>query len=97
MAKPVKVVLMGKAFTLQTDEDEAHVQRVAAMVDSRISDFRRASAMPEVSAALLVAMTMAGDLEKERARNAALRAELRSRAETLRGHLQAAAGGLGAP
>ena len=92
MAKPVKVMLMGKAFTLQTDEDEAHVQRVAALVDGRIGEIRQRAAMPETSLALLAAMTIAGDLDKERAQNARLRADLRNRAEALRAHLQAAAG-----
>jgi cell division protein ZapA (FtsZ GTPase activity inhibitor) len=87
MSRPVKVTLMGRPFTLQTDEDEAHVQRVARQVDLRLTDLRTKAALPLDSLALLVALTFADDLEKERHQHQRQLADLRDRAERLQQRL----------
>lgn len=92
MSRPVKVTLMGRPFTLQTDEDEAHVQRVARSVDQRLADLRQKAALPLDSLALLVALTFADDLEKLRNQNAALLDDARDRADNLRQRLGRLAG-----
>ena len=58
MARPVKVTLMGRSFTLQTDEDEAHVQRVALLVDGRLTDLQARARLPVESLALLAPVGM---------------------------------------
>jgi cell division protein ZapA (FtsZ GTPase activity inhibitor) len=93
MSKAVKVTLMGKPFTLQTDEDEAHVQRVAALVDARVAELQvRASSLPPQSLALLAALTIADDLEKERAGHARRDDGLRDQVQRLRMRIKSAVG-----
>jgi len=92
MARPVKVVLLGKAFTLQTDEDEAHVQRVAALVDGRLHELKQRLSLPEASLALLTALTLADDLEKAKSKYAALQQDVAQRAGKLRERLARAGG-----
>lgn len=92
MSRPVKVTLMGRPFTLQTDEDEVHVQRVARQVDQRLTDLRAKAALPLDSLALLVALTFADDLEKERHQTQRLLTEARDRAERLQHRLGILAG-----
>lgn len=93
MGRPVKVTLMGRPFTLQTDEDEAQVQHVAQLVDQRLTALRQRASLPLESLALLTALTLADELEKERARSAALRADILARADRLRRRLDGLAGG----
>ena len=87
MARPVKVTLMGRSFTLQTDEDEAHVQRVALLVDGRLTDLQARARLPVESLALLAALTLGDDLEKERQKNTVLRREAQALAIKLRDRL----------
>jgi cell division protein ZapA len=89
MGRPVKVTLLGRAFTVQSDDDEAHVQKCAALVDGRVADLKsRVGAQPDLTLTLLAALTLADDLEKERARHLALRKQLKARADKLRDRLR---------
>lgn len=92
MARPVKVTLMGRSFTLQTDEDEAHVQRVAQLVDDRLNDLQSRARLPVESLALLAALTLGDDLEKERQKHRVLRADAQEQARHLRDRLRTLAG-----
>lgn len=87
MSKPVKVTLQGKTFTLQTDEDEVHVQRAAAVVNEQIDALRKKAALPEGTLAMLVAMELAGELQKARG-DADPYGPLKVRAERLRDRLR---------
>lgn len=91
LAKPVRVTLQGKTFTLQTEEPEAHIQASAAMVNTRIDDLRRKAALPEGTLAMLVAMELAGELLLSRGTSDRF-APLKLRAERLRDQLAAAIG-----
>lgn len=88
MSRPVRVVLLGKPFTVQTDDSEERVQRVARMVDERLESIRQRASLPGESLALLAALTLADDLDKERERLEALRTEVRQRALRLRQRLR---------
>ena len=93
MPRPVRIILQGKPYTLQTDEDEAHVQQVAASVDRRVADLRaKLVGAPASEAMMFAAMTFADDLAKERAKYAADLAAARAQAEQLRARLAALAG-----
>ncbi|MBI5607782.1 MAG: cell division protein ZapA [Deltaproteobacteria bacterium] len=84
MARAVKVTLMGTDFRLQTEEPEEFVVRVAQLVDSRIAELRgRAANLPAQHLALLTALTLAEDLEKERLALAQLRQRWADRLEVL--------------
>ena len=87
MSQAVKVTLQGKTFTLQTDEDPAHVQASAALVNDRMDALRKKAALPEGTLAMLVGLELAGELRK--AQGAGDRyAPLKVRAERLRDRLK---------
>ena len=91
MGKAVKVALLCRPFTVQTDDVEERVLKVAASVQARLDDLKaRAGGLPELSLALLAALTIADDLDKERTRLASLRADVQARAERLRERLRSA-------
>lgn len=83
MARTVKVTLMGTDFRLQTEEAEDFVQRVAGLVDVRIAELRSRANLPPQHLALLTALTLAEDLQKERETTLRLRAEWADRLEAL--------------
>lgn len=91
MSRPVKVTVMGKTFTMQTDEDEVHVQRVARLVDGRVAELRQKQA-PEAMLAVLAAMMIADDLVKERRRHSDMTDEAILRAENVQARLLQALG-----
>ncbi len=83
MSKRVKVQIMGQTFSLQTDEDEAYIEGLAKMVDERIADLRRKATLPPHSLAVLVALTLADDWQKERAGGEKLRDVAQQRTQAL--------------
>lgn len=82
MAREVKVRLAGNDFRLQTEEPEEFVLRVASQVDARMANLR-ARNVPAQHIALFAALTLAEDLEKERAALAELRQRWADRLEVL--------------
>ena len=93
MPRPVRITLQGKPYTLQTDEDESHVQQVASLVDRRVADLRaKLVGAPASEAMMFAAMTFADELAKERAKYAAELAAVRAQAEKLHLRLTALAG-----
>ena len=89
LTKPVRVTLQGKTFTLQTEEDEAHIQSAAAMVNARMDELRKKAALPEGTLAMLVGMELAGELLLSRTASDRF-APLKLRAERLRSQLASA-------
>lgn len=87
MSKTVKVTLQGKTFTLQTDEDEAHIQASAALVNGKIDALRKKAPLPEGTLAMFVGMELAGDLLKAEG-GADQYGPLKARAERLRDRLK---------
>ena len=93
MPRPVRITLQGKPYTLQTDEEERHVQEVATAVDRRVADLRaKLAGAPASEAMMFAAMTFADDLVKERAKHAADLAAAKAVAAQLHARLTALAG-----
>lgn len=67
---------------LQTDDDEAFVQRVAAAVNDRANRMKQKGA-PQQQIAVFAALQLAEELERERASAAVLRAELAAQVRQL--------------
>jgi cell division protein ZapA (FtsZ GTPase activity inhibitor) len=82
MARTVKVTLLGRDFRLQTEDDEAFVQSVAALVDDRLSGLRSRLNLPTEHLALLAALNLAEDLQRERQQFAQLREQWAERIES---------------
>jgi cell division protein ZapA (FtsZ GTPase activity inhibitor) len=95
MSKTVKVTLQGKTFTLQTEEDEAHIQASAALVNDRIDALRKKAGLPEGTLAMLVGMELAGELLKSQGTGERF-LPLKLRAERLRDRLKSSLASRGA-
>ncbi len=69
MTHTVKVTLMGREFSIRTDDDPAHVEAAARMVQERVDELRRLGASVASDRLLtLVALNLAGELlQKEHA------------------------------
>ena len=77
-------MIAGHRYTLKSDADERHVNRLAALVDERLREVQRASPRAALhEAATLVAMQLADELERERKARAELRARIRVAGKTL--------------
>lgn len=87
MAKSVKITLQGKTFTLQTEEEEGHIQAAASLVNERIDALRKKAGLPDGTLAMLVGMELAGELLKVQGISERY-APLKTRAERLRDRLK---------
>ncbi len=81
MGEPVELRVGGKTYRVVASAEEASLQRLAGIVDERLRDIAGPGNALAPQSLLLVAISLAHDLEEERQRRALL--EARSR-ETLR-------------
>lgn len=72
----VVIHLMGRDYTLLTDEDAAQVQRLARYVDRRMREVSIMTRAGEGVVPTLTAMTLAGELFRAQDENARLKREL---------------------
>ena len=72
----VVVHLMGRDYTLLTDEDTAQVQRLARYVDRRMREVSITTRAGESVVPTLTAMTLAGELFRAQDENVRLKKEL---------------------
>ena len=76
MVRPaVEVNVGGQLYRLVASSGEQSLQRYAGVVNERLRELTGSDRPSHPQAMLLVAMALAHDLEEERARSAALRAE----------------------
>lgn len=72
----VSVSLMGREYALLTQEDPAHVQRVARYVDRRLREAAITSRAGDATAWALASMTLADELFRAQDENVRLKKEL---------------------
>ena len=72
----VVIHLMGRDYTLLTDEDTAQVQRLARYVDRRMREVSITTRAGENVVPTLTAMTLAGELFRAQDENVRLKQEL---------------------
>lgn len=72
----VVVYLMGRDYTLLTDEDAAQVQRMARYVDRKMREISLTTRAGESAAPVLAAMTLASELFRAQDENVRLKKEL---------------------
>ena len=70
------VRVAGREYTLTSYDPEAHVQRVAAYVDRKLSELSAATRLPMAQLAVLAAMNIADDMLKAHDEINRLRREL---------------------
>ena len=80
MATSIRIRILNRDFSLVVERrDEERTRELAAYVDSKIRDFRRAHPeQPEVTAAIIAAMAIAEELFTERDQRAELESDLGS-------------------
>lgn len=75
----VVIHLMGRDYTLLTDEDAAQVKRLARYVDRKMREVSITTRAGENMVSTLTAMTLAGELFRAQDENARLKRELAAR------------------
>lgn len=83
------VEIYGQKYTVRSDDDPEHVERVAAYVDERMRDVARASSqVTSVRVAILAALNIADELFRERDNPSGTK-DLDARARSLASALEA--------
>jgi len=66
MSQSVEITLMGRNFTIRTDDDPEHLKQAAELVQSQIDEIRQlGSTVASDRLMALVALNLAGDLLKK--------------------------------
>jgi cell division protein ZapA (FtsZ GTPase activity inhibitor) len=81
--RSVEITVMGRTFTIKTDESDEHVKAVSNYVDGRYNELLGGAKVPPQNIAVLTALTLADELIKERMRHRALKEAVRLRGSTL--------------
>lgn len=85
MKRSVAVTIAGQKLTIKSDADEAYVHALAGKVDEKIKEVQRAAkAQPLQAVAVLAALQLADELERERARRSELRKRVREKSRAIR-------------
>jgi cell division protein ZapA (FtsZ GTPase activity inhibitor) len=87
LKRSVAVTIAGQRFTLKSDADEAYVQGLATLVDQKMRDVQRGAqgklAAPH-AVAVLAALQLADELERERRGRRELRQRVRDKSRAIR-------------
>lgn len=88
MKRSVAVTIAGQRYTIKSDADESYVQSLANVVDARVREVKRAAKAASADAvAVLAAMQLADELQRERDRRARLRHHVRETSRHIRAML----------
>lgn len=78
MKRSVSVTIAGQKYVLKSDADEGYVHSLAAMVDEKMRQLARGTKQVAThQLAILAALQIADDLERERRGRAELRKQVR--------------------
>lgn len=77
MENRITVNICGTEYTLMAAESPAYMQKVAAMVDTKMNDIMTAGRVSRMDAAVLAAANLADDVLKQQAAAENLRAQLK--------------------
>ncbi|HZS39525.1 MAG TPA: cell division protein ZapA [Polyangia bacterium] len=85
MKRSVAVTIAGQRFTLKSDAEEAYVQGLATLVDEKMREVQRGAktAAPH-AVAVLAALQLADELEREKRGRRELRARVRDKSRAIR-------------
>ena len=82
--RSVTVTIAGQRYHLRSDADEAHVRRIAELVEERFRKAQRSTRQVATDKlAMLTALQLADELLAERERRAALRRAVRERSRRM--------------
>ena len=84
MKRSLTVEIAGQCIGLRTDSEEKHVRRIAQGVDARFKAVQRGGrGVDTQQVAILVALQLAEELERERQALAELKAQVKTRGDAL--------------
>jgi len=85
LKRSVAVTIAGQRFTLKSDAEEAYVQGLATLVDEKMREVQRGAktAAPH-AVAVLAALQLADELEREKRGRRELRARVRDKSRAIR-------------
>ena len=86
--RSISVTIAGQRYSIKSDASDAYVHTLAQTVDTKIREVQRGSkAAPLQSLAVLAALQLADELERERKRRGELRQRVRERSQALKSYL----------
>lgn len=77
MDNRITVSICGTEYTLTAQESPAYMQKVAAMVDAKMSEILAGGRISRMDAAVLTAMNIADEMYKQQAGSENLRSQLK--------------------
>lgn len=77
MANKITVTICGEDYTLMAEESPSYMQKVAALVDAKMSEIMTAGRVSQVDAAVLAAVNMADEMLKQQSSTENLRSQLK--------------------
>ncbi len=77
MENRITVSICGTEYTLMAEESPAYMQKVAAMVDTKMSEIMASGRINRSDAAVLAAMNIADEMLKQQGSTENLRAQLK--------------------
>ena len=77
MANRITVTICGEDYTLMAEESLSYMQKVAALVDTRISEIMASGRVSRLDAAVLTAANLADELMKQQSSAENLRSQLK--------------------
>ena len=77
MKQKITVSIAGQEYTMVAEEDEAYVQRCAAMVDSQVREVMGGARLGRSDAAVLAAMNIADQFYREQDASENLRRQIK--------------------
>ncbi len=80
----VEIKVFGQVYTVKTDADEDHLQRVAQYVNEKIDEVvKNTKSVSSLNVAILTALNIADDLIRERIKRLALLQEVEEKSKDL--------------
>ena len=80
----VEIKVFGQVYTVKTDADEEHIQRVAQYVNEKMDEVvKNTKSVSSLNVAILTALNIADDLIKERTKRLALLQEVEQKSKDL--------------
>ncbi len=80
----VEIKVFGQVYTVKTDADGDHIQRVAQYVNEKIDEVvKNTKSVSSLNVAILTALNIADDLIKEKAKRLALLQEVEQKSKNL--------------
>ena len=77
MANRITVSICGGDYTLLAEENRSYMQKVAALVDGKMSEIMASGRVSRTDAAVLAAANLADELFKQQASTESLRSQLK--------------------